>query len=64
VTDARLHSDKPIDDEVPFEDPQNVRRDDAPEEDETLVSPAAAERDRTAPDPDVEPSTPPTDVEG
>ena len=56
MTDARLHSDKPIDDEVPFEDASNVRRDEAPHDENALVTPAAAERDRVMPDRDVEPS--------
>lgn len=56
MTDARLHSDKPIDDEVPFEHASNVRRDEAPQDEDALVTPAAAERDRTMPDRDVEPS--------
>ncbi len=61
MTDARLHSDKPIDDEVPFEDASNVRRDEAPQDEGALVTPAAAERDRMLPDRDVEPSARLTD---
>jgi len=54
VTDARLYSTKPIDDEVPFEDSQNL--DDAtPERSDALVHPAAAEHAKR-PDPDIEPS--------
>ena len=56
MTDARLHSDKPIDDEVPFEDAKDVRRDEAAQDEDALVTPAAAERDRVMPDRDVEPS--------
>jgi hypothetical protein len=56
VTDPRLHSTKPIDDEVPFEDADEVRRDEAPQEEDALVTPAAAERQRMMPDRDVEPS--------
>ena len=56
MTDPRLHSTKPIDDEVPFEDADEVRRDEAPQEEDALVTPAAAERQRTMPDRDVEPS--------
>jgi hypothetical protein len=58
MTDPRLHSTRPIDDEVPFEDARNVRRDDQPEDEDALVTPAASERARTTPDPDVEPATP------
>jgi hypothetical protein len=56
VTDSRLHSTKPIDDEVPFEDAENVHRDEEPEAEDALVTPAAAERQRIMPDRDVEPS--------
>jgi hypothetical protein len=58
MTDARLHSDRPIDDEVPFEDAREVARDEPAEDEHALVTPAAAERERTDPDPDVEPGTP------
>ena len=56
MTDSRLHSTKPIDDEVPFEDAENVPRDEAPQAEDALVTPAAAERQRIMPDRDVEPS--------
>lgn len=56
MTDARLHSTKPIDDEVPFEDALDVPRDEAPQDEDALVAPASAERARTMPDPDVEPA--------
>lgn len=56
MTDHRLHSTKPIDDEVPFEDAEEIRRDEAPQEADALVTPAAAERQRIMPDRDVEPS--------
>jgi hypothetical protein len=61
VTDPRLHSTKPIDDEVPFEDADEIRRDEAPQEADALVTPAAAERQRIMPDRDVEPSARQTD---
>ena len=61
MTDARLHSDKPIDDEVPFEDASDVRRDEASQDEDALVTPAAAERDRMMPDRDVERSARLTD---
>jgi hypothetical protein len=56
-----LHSTKPIDDEVPFEDADEVGRDEAPQEADALVTPAAAERQRVMPDRDVEPSARQTD---
>ncbi len=56
MTDPRLHSTKPIDDEVPFEDAKEVDRDEAPQDEDALVTPAAAERQRVMPDRDVEPS--------
>lgn len=56
MTDARLHSTKPIDDEVPFEDASSVARDEAPADEDALVTPAAGQRGRTMPDRDVEPS--------
>jgi hypothetical protein len=56
VTDPRLHSTKPIDDEVPFEDASSVPRDEAPDDEDALVTPAATERERVTPDRDVEPS--------
>lgn len=56
MTDSRLHSTKPIDDEVPFEDAEKVSRDEAPYEENALVTPAATERQRIMPDRDVEPS--------
>jgi hypothetical protein len=56
MTDARLHSTKPIDDEVPFQDATDIPRDEEPADKDALVEPAAAERERTDPDLDVEPS--------
>lgn len=61
MTDARLHSTKPIDDEVPFDDSAPVDRVEPPQEADTHVAPAAAERRRIMPDPDVEPSGRPGD---
>lgn len=57
MTDPRLHSTKPIDDEVPFEDASAVARDEAPGDEDALVTPAADRRGRTMPDRDVEPSS-------
>ena len=58
MTDARLHSTKPIDDEIPFDDASPVDRVAPPEGADALVTPAAAERERMMPaaDPDIEPS--------
>jgi hypothetical protein len=53
MTDARLQSTKPIDDEVPFADA--TERQAAPRPD-ALVKPATAERDATQHDADIEPS--------
>ena len=56
MTDPRLHGTKPIDDEVPFADATKIRRDEEPNEEDAVVTPAAAERRRIMPDRDVEPS--------
>ena len=56
MTDPRLHSTKPIDDEVPFKDASSVARDAAPADEDALVTPAAGQRGRRMPDRDVEPS--------
>ena len=63
MTDARLHSTKPIDDEIPFDDAPPVDRVEPPQEVDALVTPAAAERERMMPaaDPDIEPSERPGD---
>jgi hypothetical protein len=61
VTDPRLHSTKPIDDEVPFDDAVPVDRVEAPREADAHVTPAATQRERVMPDPDVEPSQRPGD---
>jgi hypothetical protein len=61
VTDARLHSTKPIDDEIPFEDASGLPLEEAPADEDALVTPAAAERERTMPDRDVDPAKPPSD---
>jgi hypothetical protein len=62
MTQARLQSDKPIDDELPFDDGVPGDRVEAPQEIDAHVTPAAAERQRVMPDPDVEPSEPPGDA--
>ena len=58
MTDPRLHGNRPIDDEVPFEDAREVQRDETPEDEHALVTPAATERAKTDPDPDIEPGAP------
>ena len=62
MTDPRMHSNKPIDDEVPFEDARAVHRDEAPDGEDAIVTPAAAERTRESADRDVERSRPATDL--
>ena len=56
MTDPRLQGTQPIDDEVPYRDATDVARDEAPRDEDAIVTPAAAERDRLERDPDVEPS--------
>jgi hypothetical protein len=58
VTDPRLHSEEPIDDEIPFQDAEDVPRDERPEEQDAIVAPAAAERNRKLEDRDVDRPTP------
>lgn len=63
MTDARLHSTKPIDDEIPFDDAPPVDRVEPPEEADAIVTPVAAQRERMMPaaEPDIEPSERPGD---
>ena len=63
MTDPRLHSTQPIDDEVPFEDALAVHRDDAPSDEDAIVTPAAAEREQRREDQDREPLRPPAETE-
>jgi hypothetical protein len=56
MTDPRLHSDRPIDDEVPFEPAEDVKRDEDPKDEDALVTPAASTRDRITPDRPAEPT--------
>ena len=46
MTDPRLHSTEPIDDELPFQEAEDVPSDERPEEEDAIVAPAAAERAR------------------
>jgi hypothetical protein len=62
MTDPRLHSTEPIDDEVPFEDAADVARDDASEDEDAIVTPAATERNRLERDRDVERTTSESEV--
>ncbi|HET9084559.1 MAG TPA: hypothetical protein VFN41_09175 [Candidatus Limnocylindrales bacterium] len=55
MTDARLQSTKPIDDEVPFAE-SDGDRDTAARPGDALVKPATAEREATQQDEDVEKS--------
>lgn len=54
MTDPRLHSTRPIDDELPFQEADEVPDDDRPEDEDAIVTPAAAERARRMEDRDVE----------
>ena len=55
MTDARLHSTRPIDDELLFAESAESR-DAAPKQGDAIVTPAAAEREATRHDEDVEKS--------
>lgn len=46
MTDPRLHSTEPIDDEIPFQDAKDVPGEDRPEDEDAIVAPAASERAR------------------
>jgi len=62
MTDPRLRSTQPIDDELPFKDAEEVPDDDRPEDEDAIVTPAAAERTRRLEDRDVERSTPESEL--
>ena len=62
MTDPRLQGTQPIDDEVAFRDAKDVARDEAPRDEDAVVTPAAAQRQRTEADPDVEPSGRPPEI--
>jgi hypothetical protein len=61
VTDPRLHSTEPIDDELPFQEAEDVPGEDRPEEEDAIVSPAAAERARHDEQTELEEHAPPSD---
>jgi hypothetical protein len=60
VTDPRLHSTQPIDDEIPFQDAEDVPGEDRPEDEGTIVAPAAAERARHEEEAELDEEPPPT----
>lgn len=64
MTDPRLRSTRPIDDELPFQPAEEVPGDDRPEDEDAIVTPAAAERARHLEDRDVERPTPESEVPG
>ena len=61
MTDPRLHSTEPIDDELPFQEAEDVPGEDEPEEEDAIVTPAAAERGRHEEETELENRTPPSD---
>ena len=61
MTDPRLHSTEPIDDELPFQEAEDVPGEDEPEEEDAIVAPAAAERARHEEETELENRTPPSD---
>ena len=64
MTDPRLHSTEPVDDELPFQEAQDVPGEDRPEEEDAIVAPAAAERARHEEQTELENRTPPSDETG
>jgi hypothetical protein len=61
VTDPRLHSTEPIDDELPFQEAEDVPGEDEPEEEDAIVAPAAAERARHEEETELDKHAPPSD---
>ena len=61
MTDPRLHSTEPIDDELPFQEAEDVPGEERPEEADAIVAPAAAEREQRLEDSDLEPQPPQLD---
>ena len=59
MTDPRLHSTEPIDDELPFQEAEDVPGEERPEEEDAIVAPAAAERARHEEETELENRTPP-----
>lgn len=58
MTDPRLHSTEPIDDEVPFQEADDVPGETTPEDEDAIVTPAAAERARRVTEQELEPNAP------
>jgi hypothetical protein len=61
VTDPRLHSTEPIDDELPFQEAEDVPGEERPEEEDAIVAPAAAERESQEEQTELEMHAPPPD---
>lgn len=61
VTDPRLHSTEPIDDELPFQEAEDVPGEERPEEEDAIVAPAAAERARHEEQSELDTHAPPSD---
>jgi hypothetical protein len=61
VTDPRLHSTEPIDDEVPFQEAEDVPGEDRAEEEDAIVKPAAAARQREEEQAELDEHEPPSD---
>jgi hypothetical protein len=59
VTDPRLHSTEPIDDELPFQEGEEVPGEDRAEDEDAIVAPAAAERARHEQETELEKHAPP-----
>ena len=59
MTDPRLRSTEPVDDELPFENAEGVAGEHEPENEDALVAPAAAQRARHLTDEELDrPETP------
>lgn len=61
MTDPRLHSTEPIDDEIPFQEAEDVPGEDRAEEEDAIVAPAAAERQRHEQQTERDTNAPPSD---
>ena len=61
MTDPRLHSTEPIDDEIPFQEAEEVPGEDRPEDEDAIVAPAAAERKRHEEQTEFDEHMPPSD---
>jgi hypothetical protein len=61
VTDPRLHSTEPIDDELPFQETEELPGEERPEDEDVIVAPAAAERERQEEQTELGKHAPPSD---